>query len=101
MSVHEHEKRNPSPSPMTASELRNQLQQEIRDLPDSRLQEVYDLIHVFRLGLEREQAPSQPDVMRFAGAWQDMADFDVFEAEIRDRRCHAFGARRRHEPGAD
>jgi hypothetical protein len=86
---------------MTASELRNQLQHEIRDLPDSRLQEVYDLIHFFRLGLEREQGPSQPDIMRFAGAWQDMADFDVFEAEIRDRRRHAFSARRPHETGAD
>ncbi|WP_295881629.1 hypothetical protein [uncultured Thiohalocapsa sp.] len=41
---------------MTASELRSRLRDEIHDLPDSRLQAVYDLVHFFRLGLEREHA---------------------------------------------
>jgi hypothetical protein len=86
---------------MTASELRSRLQDEIHDLPDSRLQAVYDLVHFFRLALEREQAGSQPDVMRFAGAWQDMADFDLFDAEIRDRRRHAYSAERPQKAGAD
>ncbi|NBC12820.1 MAG: hypothetical protein GVY09_05645 [Gammaproteobacteria bacterium] len=86
---------------MTASELRSRLQNEIRDLPDSRLQAVYDLVHFFHLGLEGEQARSQPDVMRFAGAWQDMADFDLFEAEIRDRRRHAYSAERPQKAGTD
>lgn len=84
---------------MTASELRDQLQLEIRDLPDSRLQEVYDLIHFFRLALELEQAPSQPDVMRFAGIWKDSYDHDGLEAQLRERRRTAFSTRRRHVSG--
>jgi hypothetical protein len=86
---------------MTASQLRARLQAEIRELPDSRLQEVYDLIHVFRLGLKQEQVQDASDVMRFAGAWDDLNDFDAFEAEIRARRRTAFSTRRRHEASAD
>jgi hypothetical protein len=89
---------------MTASQLRARLEEEIRELPDSRLQEVYDLIHVFRLGLQREQVQDASDVMRFAGAWDDLNDFDdfdAFDAEIRARRRTAFSTRRRHEASAD
>jgi hypothetical protein len=86
---------------MTASQLRARLQEEIRELPDSQLQEVYDLIHVFRLGLQREQVQDASDVMRFAGAWDDLNDFDAFDAEIRARRRTAFSTRRRHEASAD
>lgn len=86
---------------MTTSELRNKLRDEIRDLPDSRLQEVFDIIHFFRLGLEREPPTTVSDVMRFAGAWEDMEDADGFEAELRERRHAAFASRRRDETGAD
>jgi hypothetical protein len=86
---------------MTASQLRARLEEEIRELPDSRLQEVYELIHVFRLGLQREQVQDANDVMRFAGAWDDLYDFDAFDAEIRARRRTAFSTRRRHEASAD
>lgn len=86
---------------MTASQLRDKLQNEIRELPDSRLQEVYDLIHVFRLGSEPKPGAGPNDVMRFAGAWDDLDDFDAFEAEIRARRRTAFSTRRRHEAGTD
>jgi hypothetical protein len=86
---------------MTASQLRARLEEEIRELPDSRLQEVYDLIHVFRLSLQREQVQDASDVMRFAGAWDDLKDFDAFDAEIRARRRTAFSTRRRHEASAD
>jgi hypothetical protein len=83
------------------TQLRAELQEEIRELPDSRLQEVYDLIQVFRLGLQRERVQDASDVMRFAGAWDDLNDFDAFEAEIRARRRTAFSTRRRHEASAD
>ncbi len=42
-----------------------------------------------RLGLERE-VPKQPDVMRFAGDWDDLSDFAGFEAELKQRRREAF-----------
>ncbi|WP_120795440.1 hypothetical protein [Thiocapsa rosea] len=71
---------------MTTSELRNKLRDEIRKLPDSHLQEVFDIIHFFRLGLEREPPKTVSDVMRFAGAWEDMEDPDGFEVELGERR---------------
>ena len=67
---------------MTSTQLREKLREEIRNIPDSRLQEVYDFIHFFRLGLEWDTPPVTPDVMRFAGAWEDMRDFDAFQADL-------------------
>jgi hypothetical protein len=71
---------------MTTSELRNKLRDEIRELLDSHLQEVFNIIHVFRLGLEREPPTTVSDIMSFAGAWEDMEDADGFEVELRERR---------------
>ena len=78
---------------MTSIQLREKLNDEIREIPDSRLQEIYDVIRFFRLGLERE-VPKQPDVMRFAGAWDDLPDFAGFEAELKQRRREALKSRR-------
>lgn len=75
---------------MTSTQLREKLRDEIRDIPDSHLQEVFDFIHFFRLGLERDTTPEPPDVICFAGAWEDMQDFDAFEEELRERRHTAF-----------
>ena len=74
---------------MTSIQLREKLNDEIREIPDSRLQEIYDVIHFFRLGLEID-VPNKPDVMRFAGAWEDMQDFEDFDAELKQRRREAF-----------
>ncbi len=78
---------------MTSTQLREKLRDEIGEIPDSRLQEIYDVIHFFRLGLEKE-APKKSDAMRFAGAWEDMQDFESFEAELKQRRREAFKSRR-------
>jgi hypothetical protein len=86
---------------MTSTQLREKLREEILSIPESRLQEVYDFIHFFRLGLERDEPTAVPDVMRFAGTWEDMKDFDAFEEELRERRHTAFKSRRNHETGAD
>jgi hypothetical protein len=86
---------------MNTIDLREKLQDEIRDIPNSRLQEVFDLIHFFRLGLERERTTAAADVLRFAGAWEAMDDFDGFEKELRERRHIAFQSRRQDEAGAD
>lgn len=86
---------------MTSIELREKLREEIRNIPDSRLQEVFDFIHFFRLGLERNTTSETPDVMRFAGAWEDMQDFDAFETELRQRRNEAFKSRRKDATGTD
>ena len=86
---------------MTSMQLREKLREEIRNLPDSRLQEAFDFIHFFQLGLERDASPAAPDVMRFAGAWEDMPDFEAFEADLRQRRRAAFKSRRNNDAGTD
>jgi len=86
---------------MNTQELRAKLRDEIRDIPDSRLQEVFDLVHDFRLGLQQEQATRGADIMRFAGVWETMDDFDGFMEELRERRHTAFKTRRQDESGAD
>ena len=86
---------------MTSTQLREKLREEILSIPESRLQEVYDFIHFFRLGLETDKPAREPNVMRFAGAWDDMKDFDAFDEELRERRHTAFKSRRKHETGAD
>ena len=85
--------------------MREKLRQEIVNIPDSRLREIYDVIHFFRLGLtqtsQQNQSTTTPDIMRFAGAWEDMHDFDAFENEIAQRRRTAFKSRRSDEAGPD
>ena len=41
---------------------------EIKLVPKNRLQEVYNFIHFFRLGLEKSQNDTE-DIMQFAGCW--------------------------------
>jgi len=89
----------------STDQLRQKLHQEILDIPESRLQEIYDVIHFFRLGLRQsgsqEQHTTKPDVMRFAGAWEDMPNFEGFENELKERRQNAFTSRRSDETGPD
>jgi hypothetical protein len=86
---------------MTSNQLREKLREEILNIPDSRLQEVFDFIHYFRLGLESDKPSVAHDIMSHAGAWEDMQDFDVFEADLRARRRAAFKTRRNDETGND
>ena len=81
---------------MTSLQLRAKFQDDIYEIPESRLQEIYEVIHFFRLGLERE-VPNKPDVMRFAGAWENLQDFEGFEAELKQRRREAFTSRRKQD----
>ena len=85
----------------SSDQLREKLQQEILDIPESRLQEIYDVVHFYRIGLVQEtnQHPrgAAPDVMRFAGSWQDMPEFEDFEAELTQRRRSAFRSRREQQ----
>jgi len=71
--------------------LREQLIEEIQQIPDERLPEIFDLIHFFRLGLDNVPAKST-DISKFAGAWSDMSDtqFAAYETEWQRRRQQAF-----------
>lgn len=65
----------------------NQIIEEINLIPEDKRKELYDLIHNFRIGLER--SPSNiNEIMQFAGSWSDMSeeDFSNFCEEIEQRR---------------
>jgi iron complex outermembrane recepter protein len=66
---------------------RNQIIEEINLIPEDKRQELYNLIHQFRISLER--SPNNVDrIMQFAGIWLDMSEeeFSNFCEEIEQRR---------------
>lgn len=67
----------------------NQIIEEINLIPDHRRKELYDLIHQFRISLERsEEEKSINKIMQFAGSWLDNSEdsFKYFDKEIEQRR---------------
>ena len=79
--------------------IQEQIIKELKQIPEDKLAELYDLIHYFRLGLEIEQQVNP--TMQFAGAWKDMPEdeFQSFLKETQARRHQAFSGRR--ESAAD
>ncbi len=65
----------------------NQIIAEINLIPENKRRELYELIHQFRMGLERPKH-NQNEIMQFAGSWSDMpeGDFSDFYEEIEQRR---------------
>ncbi len=81
---------------MNSMTLRDRLIDEVQRIPETHLEEVFDLLHFFRVGLESSKQQLTDTPMNFAGAWQDMDDgsFSDFQAEIAMRRHQAFSDRR-------
>lgn len=79
-----------------------QVVEEIKHIPVNKLSEVYDLLHFFRLGLQKSKG-SVEQTMKFAGCWNDMPDevFNDFFGEIKERREQAFSRRQSSEAGID
>lgn len=73
---------------MNATVLQRKVMDEIQAIPVERLLELYDVIHFFRIGVERT-TPMMPDVMRFAGCWSDLSDdeFDDLLTDMAARRA--------------
>lgn len=91
---------------MTSMELRERLLDEIQRIPDTRIAEIFDLIHFFRIGLAAASPVAETTdamIAEFAGCWSDMPerDFTAFESELQSRRHAAFGQRRSNETNAD
>lgn len=83
---------------MSTSKLQLKIIEEIKLLPDEKLQELYDVIHFFRVGVETVKH-NPDDIMQFAGCWEDMSDeeFETFSADIAKRRSNAFSRRIQRE----
>lgn len=87
---------------MNLSIEREKIIDEIKRIPDSRLYEIYSLLHYFRMGIESTRKQSKP-IMQFAGVWSDMPDdvFADFMTSITTRRREALTGRRRRETDID
>ncbi|MBW4666017.1 MAG: hypothetical protein KME60_00885 [Cyanomargarita calcarea GSE-NOS-MK-12-04C] len=75
---------------MDLLKLRTKVIAEINLLPKEKLEELYNFIHYFRLGVEASKG-SLEQTMQFAGCWNDMPNevFTNFDEEIKTRRQQA------------
>jgi hypothetical protein len=66
---------------------RNQIIEEINLIPEDKRQELYNLIHQFRISLKRSH-DNVDKIMQFAGNWSDLSEkeFSNFYEEIEQRR---------------
>jgi hypothetical protein len=88
------------------SMIRTKVIEEIYLLPNERLNDLYNLIHYFRLGVEHSaplRPPTYEKIMALAGSWQDLSEleFTEFLTEINQRRQLAFQRRRSDESNID
>ncbi|WP_017654562.1 hypothetical protein [Fortiea contorta] len=76
---------------MESSNIRTKLLKEINLIPEEKLEEVYNFIYYFRVGVEASKGTPER-IMQFAGCWDDMSDetFADFNQEITTRRQQAF-----------
>ena len=79
---------------MRFATIRDKMIDEITLIPDNKLEELYDVIHHYRLGLASQGDARQ--ILQFAGCWNDLPEqiFDEFLSEIAQRRQRAFSRRR-------
>lgn len=83
---------------MEQSHIRTKLLKEINLIPEENLEEVYNFIYYFRVGVEASKSTPE-QIMQFAGCWNDMSDktFADLNEEIITRRQQAFLERRSDE----
>ena len=83
---------------MKSSNFRTKLLSEINLIPEEKLEELYNFIHDFRVGVEASIGTPEK-IMQFAGSWDDMSDetFADLNEEIIARRQQAFLGRKNDE----
>ena len=75
---------------MATTAIRAQVIEGIQHMPEEKLDELYDQLHFFRIGLQHIPASSSDNtVMAFAGCWKDMSDED-FDALLDDMTMRRF-----------
>ncbi|BAM05863.1 hypothetical protein LFE_0135 [Leptospirillum ferrooxidans C2-3] len=73
---------------MSNEPLRNRILEEVQKIPETKLEEVINLLHPFSLSLASSEPLPVSTILSFAGVWSDMDEstFRDFEEEIRRRR---------------
>ena len=81
---------------MTNETLGNHILEEIQKIPETKLEEVYDFLHYFHVGLGSQEPSPASSLLPFAGVWSDMDEstFKEVEEEIQNLRRQAFASRR-------
>lgn len=74
---------------MSQSITRNKVMDEIQLIPENKLEEVYDFVHYFRIGLREAVQGDKKEILEFAGSWSDLPEevFQEFTREISERRA--------------
>ncbi len=88
---------------MSLTMIKHKLTNEINLIPDDKLLELYNFIHYFRLGTQREQNQNKKDLLSYSGSWGEMRNevFDDYMLDIKKRRKKAFSGRRNNETSTD
>ncbi|MBD6615116.1 hypothetical protein FNW02_04415 [Komarekiella sp. 'clone 1'] len=83
---------------MEPSNLRTKLLKEINLIPEEKLEELYNFIYYFRVGVEASKGTAER-IMQFGGCWYDMSDETLADLneEIITRRQQDFLRRRSDE----
>lgn len=83
------------------NETKQKVVEELEQIPQDKLPELYDLIHHYRLGLE-QRGSHRSQILQLAGSWREMddAEFATFLEEMTTRRSTAFASRRSDESSA-
>ena len=58
------------------TQLRQKINEEIGHIPDDKIEELYDVIHFFRVGVEslkKEAKSNRRSALDFFGIWKDMS----------------------------
>lgn len=87
---------------MEQLEIREKVIEELRKIPDEKMENIYQFI--LRIRTEPQKSRTNVDkIMGFAGCWSDMPEnaFSEFIQEMRDRRAQAFTGRRKNETGVN
>lgn len=80
---------------MKTSTIYEKMVDEIKQIPEERQKQIFDIIHHFRIGLQISQKNThQPG--NYAGCWKDMPQdiYEDFLNEVNQRRHTAFSRRR-------
>jgi hypothetical protein len=87
---------------MEQLQIREKVMEELRGIPDEKMEKIYDFIRYLRTEPQNSKA-NVDKIMGFAGCWSDMPDntFSEFIQEMRDRRAQAFAGRRKNETGVN
>jgi hypothetical protein len=77
--------------------IKDKLIDEINQIPDEKLLEVYNFIHYFRLNSGKTKSKDKKNILSWSSSWKEMNTevFNDFMSDITKRRENAFSGRRK------